>query len=335
MRAPVGRLLAILSAILVVACADYGHLRAPSASPGSDGGDGPPDHSRAEIPLADGGPADALPPSTDAGAGLDVPSADTTAPPDAPPTQPDVAPGGLDTAPTPEDLAFGCPPDPGLRLCFTFDDVGVGTRLTDRSGRGNHGFLDTAKVAGGVLGSALSFSAGTHVARLPDSDSLRLAEGEVTFEAWIRPAASPLDGGADVIIGKVDLDYVGWALALYGSDVRLYVNGTTWRGAPGVRFGFWNHVAVVLGTAGALVYVDGKQVLEMMTPLPIPLNTVPVSIGNTNPAIPNDKARSAFTGEVDVVRIYGRTRRPDEICAAADGRWMAGGCRPRTATPEP
>jgi hypothetical protein len=35
-----------------------------------------------------------------------------------------------------------------------------------------------------------------------------------------------------------------------------------------------------------------------------------------------------------VVRIYGRVRRPDEICADADGIWMAGSCQPRTVSPE-
>jgi hypothetical protein len=342
MHAPAIRWLAVWSALLTLACADYGHLRAPSASTGDGGdaavGDGAADraHDGPASPLPDSESAEGMSPLADAGDGSpapdgpgaspDAPSTDTTSPPDTPGPQPD--------GPSAMDLAFGCPPDPTLRLCFTFDDIGVGTRLVDHSGRGNHGFLNTAKTAGGVHGSALSFTAGTHHAQLPDSESLRLVEGQATFEAWIRPTASPLDGGADIIIGKVDTDYVGWALALYGPEIRLYANGTTSRGASGVRFGFWNHVAVVLGPSGALVYIDGKQVMGMMSPLPIPLKTVLVSIGNTNPAIANDKAHSAFTGELDVVRIYGRVRRPDEICADADGVWMAGSCQPRTVSPE-
>jgi hypothetical protein len=163
-----------------------------------------------------------------------------------------------------------------------------------------------------------------------DAESLRLAGAEATFEAWIRPTGSPLDNAADIILGKVDLDLVGWAFALYGTDIRLYVGGTTSRGAAGVRFGFWNHVAIVVARAGVLVYIDGKQVGAQLPPLPLPLKTVPVTVGNTNPMATTNPDRSGYSGDLDVVRIYGRVRRPEEICADADGTFTAGACRPRT-----
>ena len=354
MRARACLMLAPLA--LTLACADYGHLRAPAAAT-SDGGD-----ARQDTRGTDGGAPDQAPIANDGG-GFDLVGADlvaggdtagtgdvpdaATSPADVPAPTPDLPPPIDTAAPSPDlstappdlappdsgpsatELAFGCPADEALRLCFTFDDIGTGTRLTDHSGRGNHGFLHTARVAGGVQGAALSFSTGAHFAQVPDSESLRLADAEVTYEAWIRPTMSPPDLGADIILGKVDPDYVGWAFALYGNDIRLYVNGNTARGASGVRFTFWNHVAIVLGRDGALVYINGKQVSELLPPLPIPLRLGLVTIGNTNPAIMNDKNRSGYTGEVDVLRIYARVRRPEEICAAADGAWTAGACRPR------
>jgi hypothetical protein len=266
----------------------------------------------------------------------DVASVNSDAPPSDRVTAVDTASVDVtvpDTAPSAEEVAFGCPADPELRLCLTFDDVGTGTRLTDHSGRGNHGFLNTARLVGGVSGSALGFSVGTQHARIPDAESLRLTGAESTFEAWIRPTMSPVDAGADIIIGKVDLDYGGWALALYGAEVRLYVSGVTQRGAPGIRFGFWNHVAIVLAPGGVLIYVNGKEAAPLQPPLPIPLKTGLVTIGNTNPAVMNDVNRSGYFGDVDVIRLYGRAKRPAEICADADGSWTAGACRPRTAAP--
>lgn len=317
----------VVALFLVAGCSDGGTaIRVVVDTSGQDGGAA----TRGEYAAPDGGVAtDSTPaPAEDA----TMPAGDTM-PNDAGMAvdrsgNEDAAPPGA--GPSPAELAYGCPRDEALRLCFTFDDLGTSTRLTDRSEHGNHGFLNSAEVASGVAGYALSFRAGSHRAGVPDNQSLRLAETELTFEAWIRPTMSAPDLAADIILGKVDTDLVGWAFALYGTDIRLYVNGNTARGASGVLLGFWNHVAIVLRPAGVLVYINGKQVGGELPPLPIPLKTVPVTIGNTNPNIPTlNPTRSGYTGELDVVRIYARAKRPEEICADAGGSWADGACDPR------
>ena len=349
----------VVPLVLAGGCVSYDALRAPRAG-AADGGrpadvqshDGPLATSSDAVipgtgaPSADGSapaPADGAPgprdgssddprpaPSDGPPPKLDAPG-DPRPPADAPSDPP---PAPVDTAPTAQELAFGCPPDAELRACFTFDDIGAGTLLVDHSGRGNHGFLNTALVAAGVSGAGLSFTEPAQYATLPDATSLRLAGEEATFEAWLRPTGSPSDNGADYIIGKVNTTYQGWAFAIYLGEARVYVDGVTGRGGGPLTFGFWNHVSVVLARSGVLVYINGQRVSEVLAPLAIPAITDALTVGNARPELAAPLPdRHAFHGEIDVLRIYGRARRPEEICAAADRVWTAAGaCTPRAVS---
>jgi hypothetical protein len=282
-------------------------------------------HERVPPPPVDTAPADGRP----AYAG----PADTH-PADAwPDVAPDLAAEVAPVPPTPEEVAFGCPPDPELRACYAFDDPGP---MMDGSGRGNHMMRNTALwVNEGVRGGTLRFTTGRQFAVIPDAPSLQLAGSEATFEAWIRPTmSSGTDGGADTIASKFNSGFTGWSLAGYNHEVRLYTTGTINHGAGTFLDRSWTHVAVVLSKAGVDVFLDGVRRNPMpLPPLTITVNQESVTIGGLDPAnlgaLPPE--RFAFYGDIDVLRIYGRPRRPEEICAAAGRAFTAGSCRPGSA----
>jgi hypothetical protein len=69
---------------------------------------------------------------------------------------------------------------------------------------------------------ALRFTDGQKFAIVPDAESLRLSGNAATFEAWIRPTASGLDGRVDFIAGKWTRANVGYLFGVY--DRKLAIN---------------------------------------------------------------------------------------------------------------
>jgi hypothetical protein len=319
-----------LAAAVGAACS-YHEGRAPSVDTGA--ADARPADTRA----ADSAASDTWAGDTWAG---DTWAADTAA--DAGPESPADALADAPTAdlpaeaapvpPTAEELAFGCPPDAELRGCWAFDEPGP---MTDGSGRNNHVMRNTAQwVNDGVRGGALRFTTGRQFAVIPDSASLRLAGSEATFEAWIRPTMSVADGGADTIASKFTSGFTGWSFCGYDHQVRLYTNGTTNQAAGTFADRSWAHVAVVLRQSGVDIYLDGiKRNGVPLAPLTIAGNQESITIGGLDPANlgVQPPERFAFHGDIDVLRIYGRPRRPEEICFAAGRAFTGGSCRPGSA----
>jgi hypothetical protein len=275
--------------------------------------------------------AEAGPQAPDAAAA--VPDAGPPAPPDAAtPAAPDAA---LLTPPTPEQTAFGCPPDPALRACYSFDEAG--DAITDRSGQGNHGMRNSAEVTAGVRTMALRFADGQGFAIVPDAPSLQLSGTSATFEAWIRPTASAMDGRVDFIAGKWTRGNLGYLFGLY--DRKLSMNrsgGTGSRSEVQLKLMTWAHLAVVLTASEVIMYVDGTRVMAApTTALDLPPNTEPLTLGNRNPAQNMDApALTAFYGDLDVLRIYARSKRPEEICADAGRAYSDGLCIGTLITPQ-
>jgi hypothetical protein len=287
------------------------------ARPADAGPDRPADAPAADAPGA-------LPPGPDAGGdgALEAPAAEVSS---------DTAPA----PPTAEQIAFGCPPDPELRGCYSFDEPGA---MMDGSGRGNHMMRNTAQwVNDGVRGGTLRFTTGRQFAVIPDAPSLRLAGSEATFEAWIRPTmSSGTDGGADTIASKFSAAFTGWSFATYDHEVRLYTTGTANQAAGTFLDRKWTHVAVVLSQGGVDLFLDGlKRNPAPLAPLTMTGNQESVTVGGLDPvnlgALPPE--RFAFFGDIDVLRIYGRPRRAEEICADAGRAFAAGSCRPGSAPP--
>jgi hypothetical protein len=88
---------------------------------------------------------------------------------------------------------------------------------------------------------------------------------------------------------------------------------------------------VVLSASGVTIYLNGaKANPDPLPPLTIPSNTEILTIGNLNPAIQTTSSSyAAFYGAIDVLRIYGRAKSPQEICADAGGTWATAACTPR------
>src|SRR4051794_24067121 len=119
------RVLATVLGALTVACgsvrsADEGPPDGPApidAREPADAGSGPADRPpvTAEAAVDEGGPDAGLPPAPDA-----PPAADTSvAPADG---RPDTG-AEVGQPPSAEVLAFGCPSDPALLACYTFDEA--------------------------------------------------------------------------------------------------------------------------------------------------------------------------------------------------------------------
>jgi hypothetical protein len=238
-------------------------------------------------------------------------------------------PADTATPPTREQVMYGCVADPELRACYTFDDPG--TTLVDRSANENHGELNTAAVVAGAHGNALQFTDGKQYAIVRDRPSLRLSGSEATFEAWIRPDRAPVaDMAADMWAAKVGLQNAGYSFAGYGGEIRVYA-GAVARGGGTLTPGIWAHAAVVCSATGVTIYLDGVRAHP--DPLP-PVTFTPgpdlLTIGNLNPERATISAPYfAFYGAIDVLRIYGRARSPQEICADAGGTWSGNTCQRR------
>jgi hypothetical protein len=239
-----------------------------------------------------------------------------------------------DAPPGAEEMAFGCPADPALRACYALDDKV--TMLLDGSGQGNNGMLNSAQTAPGVRGLALRFLDGQRFALVPDAPSLRLEGSTVTFEAWIRPTMSLTDGNADFIVGKWTRGAQGYLFGSYAGSVAAYSNGGTGRRAGMLVLNTWSHVAAVLSASGVTLFINGVATGPALAPLTLMANTEPLTIGNTDPAgsgLP--AAQTAFYGDIDVIRIYARSRTPAEICADANRKWSGTACTNASLVSQP
>jgi Concanavalin A-like lectin/glucanases superfamily len=145
--------------------------------------------------------------------------------------------------------------------------------------------------------------------------------------------SSGTDKGADTIASKWTGAFTGYSFATYGQQVGGYVGGATGVVRGMFALNAWSHVAAVFSREGVQIYINGEP--QTPTPVPpaltIPSNLEPLTIGNLNPAIlgASPPATHGFHGDIDVVRIYGRSRTPEEICRDAYRVW-SGTCRDRT-----
>jgi hypothetical protein len=227
--------------------------------------------------------------------------------------------------------AFGCPRDPSLRACYTFEEGPV-PRVADGSGNGNDGTTGVRRVQG-ISGMALHFETGRDLAVIPDSPTLRLT-GEATLEAWVRPSALPGDGVVDFVVAKWSQDANGYLLGMVRGLVAGYSGGNTGFTGGKLAIGTWSHIAVVFGRAALTLYQDGMPV-GTFAPLVISASAEPLGIGNraTTGAFTPDPT-TAFYGDVDTVRIYARAKSHSEICASANRLWMGpASCRTPSVPP--
>jgi hypothetical protein len=207
----------------------------------------------------------------------------------------------------------------------------TGTTLPDLSGNGNDAILVTG--TGGTAG--YSFAAGKVGNAL---DLAKASKGYATLPAGLLSTACEATVATWVYINTS----VDWQRIFdFGKDQNIYMyltpsNSTTHvlrfaisasgnssayeqvvDGQAPLPTGTWNHVAVVLGSRGGILYLNGVQVGANTG-----LNLRPADLGNPpNYYIGRSQFSSDpyFDGDVDEFRLYGRALTQAEIQALASG----------------
>jgi concanavalin A-like lectin/glucanase superfamily protein len=328
------RVIAVVLGALAVACGSVRQAGDATAERDDGGGAGADLDDRTDIARRKDAATPDGPP--DAAVDAAVPSIDAAPVADgAPPIEAGDGASSIEAGeppPTAETLAFGCPPDYAMLACYTFDNAS--NRVMDGSLHGNHGMLNSARVAAGIRGSALSFVAGNEFAIVPASPSLRVEGTGFTFEAWIRPTSSPVDARVDFIAARWNAQNVGFLFGAYAEELAINSNGGTGRRSLGkLPLERWSHVAVVVSATTVVLYIQGKG--EAPQPgLTFMANDEPMTIGNRNPAqSPDVSSLTAFRGDIDVLRIYARARNPAEVCADANRTWNGAACMDTMSPP--
>jgi C-terminal peptidase prc len=206
----------------------------------------------------------------------------------------------------------------GLVLYFDCDKPPENGRITDLSGKGNHGIVEGAQwTSEGRIGGAFHFdiSRKTDRIRVPDSDSLDCQE--ITMAAWIK--SNSTDAYWNRIIDK---DWrTGYCFCLGGDNEK-----GSWRGKVGLEWGTthaiyspyavanggWHHVAVSHGGGRITCYVNGFQVRQKRDNGVIPVNNLDIAIGNVVPGHENSES-AAFDGLIDEVMIFNRALTAREV----------------------
>ncbi len=161
-------------------------------------------------------------------------------------------------------------------------------------------------------------TAGVLTVNDPGTNSLLDPGATKTIEAWIKPSSIPMDNSDDVILSK-DWSY---ALALNNGRIRYYTgangsNGTDWSapriGDPILVANSWYHIALVIVSGNAYLFIDGVQVnistdernsfTEALAYSSDSQNSKPLLVGSWA----NQSGR--FLGEIDQVKLWNADRR--------------------------
>jgi hypothetical protein len=240
----------------------------------------------------------------------------------------DVAPDlGPDVSPDTSTLGSGL-------LAYYTCEAATGTTLPDSSGKKNDATLVTGSA--GTVG--YSFAPGKIGNAL---DLVVVNQGYATLPAGLLATASAATVATWVYINNIATWQRVWDFGTSSSGAYMFVTTTSnsTSSAP-VRFAItingnvtgaeqivegqaplptkkWTHVAVVLGSTGAVLYVDGVQVGANTA-----VTLRPADLGNTtNSYIGRSQypADPYLDGDIDDFRVYNRALLPAEIQALASG----------------
>jgi hypothetical protein len=253
-------------------------------------------------PAPDPAPAPAPPP----------PPAPAPAPAPAPPPPPAPAPAPApDPAPVPAPAPDPAPATGGLVAAFGFAES-TGTKITDSSGRANHGTTAGAtRTTSGKYGRALSFDGVNDYASVPDTASLDLTKG-MTLEAWVYPTA----GGSAWRTALLKETSAGLSYGLYafdgGGHSAGFLNSGSDIGASSTTalpLSKWSHLAATYDGAALKLYVNGALKSTRTATGAMPTSTKPLKIGG------NAVWGEFFKGSIDDVRVYSRALSATELKA--------------------
>ena len=203
----------------------------------------------------------------------------------------------------------------GLVGLWHFDE-GVGSRVADASGKGNHGFIrGTVRWVSGVSGKAVYLNGVDTFVLVRKSPSLDL--NNATVEAWLY--VEKLGGGIAFCDGA------NW------EDCRLNVHFSTGSGAtgqvffthsngerylstpgPGIPLKQWCHIAATCDGETKKLYVNGAPALSVPQQFQPTTRETNLRIGQTPGLAPG-----CFQGAIDEVAVYSRALSGEEIAANA------------------
>ncbi len=210
---------------------------------------------------------------------------------------------------------------PSLFAYYPFDQS-AGPTITDASGNGRNGTLSgTATFPAGVIGNGISLpgASGDDVA-LPSAFIQTLTNTTITL--WVNVHADQtwqriFDFGSSQTVYMFLTSHAGggnvrFAITTAGNTMEQQLNGTAV-----LPTGTWTHVAIVLGTGGGALYVNGAVVATNAA-----LTLRPTDLGAT---VNNYLGRSQFAdpyfnGEIDDLRIYASALTAAQITAIYSAR---------------
>jgi hypothetical protein len=172
----------------------------------------------------------------------------------------------------------------------------------------------SVKAASGAVGGSLVFDGSS---ALEIKGSAGLASGAFTVSLWFNPYV--LQGAQQMLVGKnrYSRNQRQWGL-LMEPDGRLkaYLQQGGWVTVACPEMlsaGAWHHAALVVDSARAKLYLNGRQVGEVQLKQPVLPTQAPVTLGG----IFDDRhVRQAFTGALDDLRIESRSLSAEEIASA-------------------
>ena len=206
----------------------------------------------------------------------------------------------------------------GAILYYPFDET-TGTAVADQSGNARNGTVTGGTFAAGVVRNGLTLAGGTSTATptyVTIPAGLLTLVGDMTISVWVnvtteRTWQRVLDFGNSTTTGYMFLTPRGatnvlrFAITATDRFAEQFVDGVA------LPVGTWKHVALVLGSAGASLYVDGVKAGTNAA-----LTLRPADLG----AITNHwlgrslySADPYFSGRLDELRIYARALSDAEI----------------------
>ena len=173
----------------------------------------------------------------------------------------------------------------------------------DSAGVNNGTMINGATYTTGVVGQAFAFNGANQYVEIPDSPSLRPANG-LTVEGWIKFNSS---GAQAAMVSKPFLTGSGNSYVIWRQGTALYAGTSS--GAIGAEFtpvaGRWYHMAYTYDNSTFVhrLYVDGAIVATSTYQVDITYDSAPLLIGTDKD---NGQPVLQLDGAVDEVGIYSR-----------------------------